>query len=167
VIRRFLGRLARDGAHLALEASKVVADGHGEGEELFEGLLGLLKGDGDAAWLKGHPGGEVLEFLGEDLKRGRDEQLGAFEAVLLQLPQNLRDVPAAAPLIVAVIARGEAPQVDNQGVAIGQAVRPDPLGNAGSEDLLGAAAADAEQKFQGRPVDERAGKGLELADGVV
>ena len=49
----------------------------------------------------------------------------------------------------------------------GQAARADALGNAGSEDLLGAAAADAEEEFKGGAVGERARQGLQLAEYVV
>ena len=49
----------------------------------------------------------------------------------------------------------------------GQALGSHPIGDAGSEDLLGAAAADAEEELKGRPVDERPGQALEFADDVV
>jgi hypothetical protein len=93
--------------------------------------------------------------------------LGAFEAILLQLGQDFSDVAPAAPFIVAVIALGDAAQMGDEGIAIGQAVGTDTLGDAGSEDLLGSAAADAEQEFEGGAVDERPGQALEFADDVV
>ena len=62
-----------DGPHLALEAIKVVADGHGESEQFFERLLWLFKSDGDAARLKTHPRGKIHELLRQDLKRGLDK----------------------------------------------------------------------------------------------
>src|ERR1700722_6091141 len=99
-----------DGPHKPLELIKVVADGHGESEQLFERMLWPLKSNGDAAWFKGHTRGEILELLRQDLKRGLDKQLWPCEAIFLQLRQNFRDVTAAAPFIVAVIALGEAAQ---------------------------------------------------------
>ena len=146
------------GSHLALKALEVVADSHGQGQQLFERLLWLVKGDGDTARLETHPRGEAIELLGHNLNRGLDQKLGPCEAILFELRQNLADVPAAAPFIVAVVALGEAAQMGDEGIAIGEAVGTDTLGNAGSEDLLGAAAADAEQKFEGGTVDERAGR---------
>ena len=160
-------RLAMDGPHLPLKPIKVVADGHGECEQFFERLLGLLKSDGDAAWLKGHTRGEILELLRQDLNRGLDQKLGPFEAILLQLSQDFGDVAAALPLVVAVVALGEAAQMGDEGIPIGEAVGTDTLGNAGSEDLLGAAAADAEEEFYCRAIDERARQALELAEDVV
>ena len=156
-----------DGPHLALEPIEVVADGHGESEQFFERLLWLLKGDGDAAWLKGHTRGEILELLRQDLNRGLDQKLRPCEAILLQLSQNFGDVTAAAPFIVAVVALGEAAQMGDEGIPVGEAVGTDTLGNTGSEDLLGAAAADAEEEFYRRAIDERARQALELAEDVV
>jgi hypothetical protein len=54
----------------------------------------------------------------------------------------------------------------DEGIPIGQAVGADTLGDAGSEDLLGAAAADAQQEFEGGAVDKRPGQALEFADDV-
>jgi hypothetical protein len=81
--------------------------------------------------------------------------LRADEAILFELRQNLGDVTAAAAFIVAVVALGEAAQMGDEGIAICQAVGTDTLGNAGSEDLLGAAAADAEEELYGGAIDER------------
>ena len=85
----------------------------------------------------------------------------------MQLSEDFGDVAPAPPFIVAVIALGEAAQMGDEGIPIGEAVGTDTLGNARSEDLLGAAAADAEEEFYGRAIDERAGEGFELADDVV
>jgi hypothetical protein len=155
------------GPHLAFEVLEVVADGHSESQQLFECFLGLVKGDGDAAWLEGHTRGEILELLRQDLKRGLDKQLWPCEAIFLQPGQNFGDVTAAAPFIVAVVALGEAAQMGDEGIPIGEAVGTYTLGNTGSEDLLGAAAADAEEEFYRRAIDERARKALKLAEDVV
>jgi hypothetical protein len=129
--------------------------------------LWLVKGDGDAARLKAHPRGEVLELLRHNLNRGLDQKLGAFEAILFELRQNLGDVAAATPFIVAVVALGKAAKMGDEGIPIGQAVGTDAVGDAGSEDLLSAAAADAEEELYGRAIDERARQGFELAQYVV
>lgn len=156
-----------DGAYLALESVKVVANGHGESEQLFERLLRLLKGDGNAARFKGYPRGEIFEFLGQNLKRSFDKKLWAFKAILFQLGQDLGDVPPAPPFIVTHIALSKAAQMGDEGIPIGQPASPYPFGNAVSHDLLRPAAADAEQKFEGGPIHERAGKGMELADNII
>jgi hypothetical protein len=156
-----------DGPHLPLEPIKVVANGHGESEQLFERLLWLLKSDGDEAWLKGHTRGEVIELRRHNLNRGLNQKLRPFEPFLLQPGHDFGDFTAAAPFIVAVVALSDASQMRDEGIPIGEAVGTDTLGNAGSEDLLGAAAADAEQEFEGRTVDERPGQALEFADYVV
>jgi hypothetical protein len=154
-----------DGPRLPLEPIKVVADGHGESEQLFERLLWLLKSDGDAARLKGHTRGEILELLRQDLKRGLDKKLWLCEAIFLQPGQNFRYVPAAFPFIVPVVALGEVAEMGDEGIPVGQAVGADTLGDTGSEDLLGASAADAEEEFYRRAIDERARKGLEARGG--
>ncbi len=165
--RRGFWRLATDGPYLPLEPVQVVADGHGKGEQFFERLLWLLKGDGDAAWLDRHPRGEILELLGEDLKRSLDQKSGPFPAILLPLGQNIRKVATAPAFIVSLIAFPQASQVGDEGLAIGEAARADPFGNTGSHDLLRPPSAHAEQKFEGGAIDKRAGEGLQLADDIV
>ena len=59
-----------------------------------------------------------------NLNRGLDQKLGPCEAIFFELRQNLADVMAA--------------QMGDEGIPIGQTVGSDTLGNAGSEDLLGA-----------------------------
>ena len=68
---------------------------------------------------------------------------------------------------MAVVALGNVAQMGDEGLAIGQAVGADALGDTGSQDLLGAAAADAQQEFEGGAVDEGPGQALELAEDVV
>lgn len=159
--------LSMSRSHLALKALEVVADSHGKGQQFFERLLWLVKGDGDTAGLQVDTRRQVHELLRQDLKRGLDEKLGPFEAILFELRQNLADVPAAAPFIVAVVAFGEASQMGDEGIAIGQTVGADTLGNAGSEDLLGSAAADAQEELYRRAIDEGARTGFDLAEYVV
>ena len=50
----------------------------------------------------------------------------------------------------------------DQGIAIGEAVRPDAVGYGGGHELLGAAAADAQEKFHCGAVDKGAGEGSEF-----
>ena len=85
----------------------------------------------------------------------------------MQLGQDFGDVAPASTFIVAVVARGDAAQTGDEGIPIGQAVGADPLGDAGSQNLLSAAAADAKQKLEGGAVDERPVQELEFADNLV
>ena len=50
---------------------------------------------------------------------------------------------------------------------IRQAIGAHAVGDTGSQDLLGAAAADAQQEFDRGAVDEGAGKSFELPDHLV
>ena len=158
-------RLATDGSHLPLEPVQIVADGHGEGEQFFERVLWLLKGDGDATWLDSHPCREILELLGQDLKRSLDEEAGPFPTILLPLGQNIRKAATATVLIVSFIAFRQALQVGDEGIAIGEAARADPFGNTGSQDLLRAPSAHAKQKFEGGAIDVN-GSGIGVTRGL-
>ena len=46
-----------------LKPFKVIADGHGEGEEFFEGLLGVLEAHGDLAGGERNPSRKVGKHL--------------------------------------------------------------------------------------------------------
>jgi hypothetical protein len=153
-------------ARRLLKPIKIIPDGHGEGEELFERLAGLVEGDGDAAGFEDDAWGEVVKLLGEDAEWGLDQHLRPFQTLLLQLRQNPGDLAAAADLVMTVVARGQAAEVGNQGGAIGQAIGADVVGDRGREDLLGAAAADAEEKLHRGPVDEGAREGFQFSDNV-
>lgn len=72
-------------------------------------------------------------------------------------------MPAALFVMVA-IAMGEVAEVGDEGVAVGESIGADAASDAGSQNLLSAAAADAEERFDGGAVNERAGKGFEGLD---
>jgi hypothetical protein len=150
-----------------LKMREIVGNGHGQGEELFEGLAGLVEIHRNPAAFQTHAVGEIFELLDGDFGRGLHQQLGPFDAFLAQAGQDFGELMAPAPFVVGVLASGEAAQVGDQDMAIGQAVGADVVGDARSHDLLGAAASDAEQKLEGSPIDERAGKSLNLPDDVV
>ena len=143
---------------------EVVADGHGESQQFFECLPWVLKGYGNAAGLQIDTRRKVHELQGQDLKRGLDEKLRPLESILLQLSEDFGDMVSPFSFIIAVVALGDAAQTGDEGIPVGQAVGADPLSDAGSEDLLGAAAADAEEEFEGRTVDERPGQALKFPD---
>jgi hypothetical protein len=127
----------------------------------------VVEGDGDAAGLQMDAFGEALKFLRHDLGRGFDEELGPFEAFLPQLAQSFGDFPTAPAFIIAVVALGEAREAGDQDLAVHQAVGADVVGDARGQDLLGAAAADAEEKLNGSAIDERARGGPQLFQNVV
>ena len=52
-------------------------------------------------------------------------------------------------------------------VPVCQTVGSHPVHNTRSQDLLGSPAANAEQKLDGSPIDERAGQDLKLADDFI
>jgi hypothetical protein len=60
------------------------------------------------------------------------------------------------------VAGGELPQMRDEVFAVGESVGADLERDAGSEELLGAAAADAEEAFDGGAVDPGLGEGSEL-----
>jgi hypothetical protein len=68
---------------------------------------------------------------------------------------------AAALFVVPAIAMREAAEVSDEGVAISEPIGADASGNAGSQNLLGTAAADAEERFDSGAVNKRAGKSFE------
>ena len=155
------------GRNQVLKAVEVVADGHGEGQQLFQRLLRMVKLDGDPAGLQPEARGQILEPLVDDARRGLDQKLGPFQPVLLQLRQDFSDLAPALPLVKAVVTLSQTAQMGDEGIPIGQTIGADAFGNARCHDLLGAAAADAEQEFQGGPVDERTREGLKLPDDIV
>ena len=83
--------------NLALKAVGVVADGHGEGQQLLQRLLRIVKLDSDPAGFQPKPRGQVLELLVDDARRSRDQKLRPFQPVLLQLRQDFSDL-ARCPL---------------------------------------------------------------------
>ncbi len=151
----------------AFELQEVVGNGHGKGEQLFECLAGFVEIQGNPAALQAHALGQIFEFLLDGSRRGFDQQGRMIEALLPQTGEGLRKVLAAAAFIVSVIAAGECAQVINQNIAIGQSAGADAFGNARRQDLLSAAAADAEEEFDGGAIDEGTRKGLQVLDDVV
>ncbi len=139
---------------------KVIADGHGEGEQLFERLAGGLKIHRDATGGELDAGWEIGKHLVDDGGGGLDGNAGlpsCAEAV-----EGLSQVMAASALVGSGLAGGHLAQVSDQPVAIGEAIGADLERDARSEDLLGSAAADAKHSFDGGAVDPRLGQGNQL-----
>jgi len=147
---------ARDAA---FEPVEVVADGHGEGEQCVESLLRWGKLDGDAAGFESHPGGQVLKVLIDDGGSRFDQQLGLSEPLLPEGADQAGHLPPPLDLVRGVLAGGDALEMCDQGVAIGEPAGPDAIDDAASEDLLSASAADAEQKLELSAGDTGAGIG--------
>src|SRR5690349_19715365 len=74
-----LPSLNAGGANQVLEALEVVADRHSQRQQFFEGVLGLVEAEGDAAGLEADALRQALKFLRQDLDRGLDQQLGALQ----------------------------------------------------------------------------------------
>ena len=151
----------------AFEAGEVVGDGHGEGEQLFERLLGVLELDGNAARFQPHAFGEVFELLREDGDGGFDQERRPFQALLVKLGEDAGDLALALDLVEAVVALGEPAQAGDEEVSVGEAAGADAVGNGRRHDLLGAAAADAQEEFDRRPIHKRPGEGLQRPDDVL
>jgi hypothetical protein len=144
---------------------KVIANGHREGKELFEGLLGGLEEDGDSPGAKLDAGREVSQRLVDDGggRLDRNARLpGGAEPV-----EGLGEALSAPAFVGSGVAGRELPQVSDEPVAIGEAVGADLQRHAGSEDLLGAAAADPEHSLDGGAVDPGQGKGREFRQNLV
>lgn len=150
-----------------LKALEIVAYSHGERQEFLKCLLRLVEGQTDPAWLEVDTRGKVYELLRQDLHRSLHQELGPFDAILFELRQNFSDFAAAPSFIITFVALGKPSQVGDEGIPIGQAVRADIVGDAGSEDLLGAAAPDAEEELYGGAIDEWARERFDLAEDVV
>ena len=110
------------------------------------------------------PGGRFSNFCVIMPTRRFHKQLRMFDALCPEPIDDLRQVAAALQLVKPVLTLGEAAEPVDEVLAIGQSISADAIGDAGRQDLLRSAAADAEQELQGGAIDERAGKSLEFPD---
>ena len=108
-----------DTAGAAFEFVVIVADGHGEGQEPFEGLLRLLELNGDAAGFDVNAAGQVFEILVHHGDRRFDEQLRLFQASLAQLFQDMGYFAAPFDLMESVVALTESAEAVDQRSAVG------------------------------------------------
>ena len=149
------GRLAmaRDAT---FEQVEVVADGHSERQQFFEPLLRFGKIDRDAARFEPHAGGEVFKLLIQDGCGGFDQQLGLSDPLLAQVLDEVGHFAPALDLIRTLITFGDALEACDESIPIGEPVCAGAaLQNARRQDLLGTAAADAQQEFEGGAVHIR------------
>lgn len=91
--------------------------------------------------------------------RARRRQLGLSEPLLPEGADQAGHLPPPLDLVRGVLAGGDALEMCDQGVAIGEPAGPDAIDDAASEDLLSASAADAEQKLELSAGDTGAGIG--------
>jgi hypothetical protein len=159
--------LSMGDSNLTLKAVGVVADGHGKGQQFLQCLLRVVKLDRNPAGLQPKARGQVPELLVDDARRGLDQKLRPFQPVFLQLRQDFSDLTATLPLVKAAVPFSQTAQMNDEGIPISQAADADAVGNTGRHNLLGAAAADAEQEFDRGPIHERTGEGLKLPDHIV
>ncbi len=127
----------------------------------------LVKGHSDPAGLQPDAFRQISQVLPKDLEGRLDQQLRPLQALPSQLRQGSGDLTAALALVVAVTVLGEPAEMGDKSIAIGESVGANAVHNAGEQDLLGAAAADAEEEFDGGAIDERAGKNLQFPDHVI
>jgi hypothetical protein len=92
------------------------------------------------------------------------QQARAFYSPFMKRGERLGELLATALFVDGRFAGGELLEVLDEALAVGDAVAADLVGDAGLEDLLGAAAADAEELLQGGAVDPRVGKAFELVE---
>jgi hypothetical protein len=155
------------GSDLSLKPIEVVTHRHGQRQELFKCLLGLIKRDRNAAGFQPYAFRQVLQLLRQNLNRGFHQQLGAFQSFFLTRRQGGCNFAPTLDFIMALLALGQTAQMRNENIAIRQPIGADAVHYAGGHDLLGSASTDTEQEFDGRAVDERAGKNFELPDHVI
>jgi hypothetical protein len=148
----------------ALETIEVIANGHCQSKKFFKGLLRMGELDDDPARFEADAGRQILKLLAENLGRCFDQQARPLAALLFQLDQFVGDLLSAALFVVVAIALSQTAEVGDEGVPVGETVGADPLSDTGSQNLLGAAATNAQERFYSGAVDERAGKGFENLD---
>ncbi|HMF77760.1 MAG TPA: hypothetical protein VK604_19040, partial [Bryobacteraceae bacterium] len=148
-----------------LKRRKVIPDGHSEGEEFFEGFLGCGKLDGDLARGERNPSRKVGKHLIDDGGRSLDGH--PMPGRFVQGFEGPGEALAALALVGSGVASGQLPQMGNKQFPVGEAIGADLERDAGGEDLLGAAAADAEQAFDGGAIDPGLGQGTQLRENLV
>lgn len=161
------GRIAGFRPGAAFEAFEIIADGHSERQKLFESFMGLFEFDGNAAGLEMDAGRQMFQLLADDLYRRFDKKLRLFDALP---PETVEDCGHPAPalhLIMTLAALSQPAEMMDQLIPVGKSICADVIGNAGSHDLLSAAAADSQKQLDRGTVDERAGKRAELPDNLI
>jgi hypothetical protein len=98
----------------------------------------------------------------DDVGGGFHGNLGLLEAFLAEPPEDLGEPAPALYLVIALLVPRPLLQASDPSVPIRQSVGSDPAADTGSQDLLGAAAADAQQEFDRGAIDERAGRSPEF-----
>jgi len=151
----------------SFEAQEVIGDGHGEGEQLFQGLARFYEIYRDPAPLQAYAFGQIFEFLRKDFRRGLYQQGWMIQALLPQVGQLFSKLLAPAAFVIPIGASSELPQVRNQQVPVGEYAGSDLLGNTRREDLLRASSSNPEEDFDSGAIDERTGERLEFAEDVI
>jgi len=84
----------------------------------------------------------------------------------VEVLEDFAEAMSATTFVVAILSIAQLAEAGNQEGAIGQSIGADIVGDAGRHDLLGAAAADTEEEFDGGAIDERAREGFESLEDV-
>jgi hypothetical protein len=151
--------------HRLFKSSPLIADGHGECEQLLESLLRRRETDGDLAGGQRDVGRKVGQRLVHDGGRRLDGKAGLPGRV--QVREGASQTSSPLPFVVGSFAGGEALQVGEELVAMGEAARTGLERDAGGEELLGAAAADLEDTFDGGAIDPGLGQGIQVGRNLV
>ena len=151
----------------ALEPVEIVAYRHCQGEEFRQRFLWLAELNRDSPGVQPNPSGQIVELLVDDLLGCFNHQARAFNPLLAQASNDLRYLPPALYFVVALVALGHPPQVGNEEILRSQSVGSDAIAYTRRHDLLGTPPSDSKQKFNGRAIDERAGKRPEFLDDAI
>ena len=137
----------------ARKSFPVIAQGHSERQQLFERFLGSRKLDGNAPGFEADARGQGSEALIHDGCGRSDQHLRLGKSLLTQGSDRIGEPLPASPLKRYRLLPGQFFQMSDELLAIRQAIGAHTFGDTGGEDLLGAAAADAAQFFDGVAVD--------------
>jgi hypothetical protein len=137
-----------DAARRPFERFVLVTDGHRQSEQVFQRLPWIAKLDRNSPGANRDALRQIPKLLAHDPDRSLDEDLRLFDAFSAQLFDDARTLQRRSTSNRFFLARRNFLQPFNHCVRIGRSARPHAAGDAGREDLLGAAAANLKQYFR-------------------
>ena len=139
-----------------IEPCAILADRHGQRHQFLKRLLGVRETHHDGAngqFDAFRKAFQIVALKASDLGVGHfDEHRRSFDPPAASLGEMSPEPLPPLPLEVSILPRGNSFQMGDQLGAVGYQAGPHALGN-GSQQLLGAPAADREQRLEGSPVD--------------
>jgi len=155
--------------HPVVEGLAILADGHGESRQFLEGLVRLAKAHGDGSRAEFHAVRQSVEIVRFDPpSQGLgdiDPHGGLPDPLLAGLRETFGESIPAAFFIIGFLSGGDSFQMAHKIGAAGHHAGSDTANRDGREKLLGAAAADAQERLESGAVDPRLGAVFELAEG--